>query len=110
MDDGGKPEKNECYVRQAHGMTLLSRKLPSGRVINVDTMDGEMLRGGSGIAHLNMDNGDNRIVNLKYVTEAEARSLLLAFEDRRDPSRSPNALEPKPKVKPKKQPQRPKKK
>ena len=38
-----------------------------------------MLNGSVGIAHLNMDNGDNRVANLKYVTEAEARRLLLEY-------------------------------
>ena len=37
--------------------------------------------GGAGIAHLNMNNGDNRVENLKCVGEAEARKLLMEFED-----------------------------
>ena len=44
-------------------------------------MDFEMLNDGRGIAHFNMDNGDNRVDNLKYVTESEARKMLLEFEE-----------------------------
>ena len=70
---------DECFVEEADGMTLLSRRLPSGRVLHVDTMDGMMLKGHSGIAHLNFNNADNRAVNLAYVGEMEARKMLLAF-------------------------------
>ena len=41
-----------------------------------------MLNGGAGIAHLNMNNGDNRVENLKWVQENEARiKLLMEFEE-----------------------------
>ena len=60
-------------------MVLLSRRLPSGRGLHVDTLDGAMLSGGSGILHKNFDNSDNRVTNLAYVTEAEARKALMAF-------------------------------
>jgi hypothetical protein len=29
--------------------------------------------------HLNMDNGDNRIENNRYINEAEARDVLMEF-------------------------------
>lgn len=61
-------------------LVLLRRKLPSGRIISIDTCDFTMLNGGYGIAHINMDNSDNRADNLKYVTEAEARQLLLQYK------------------------------
>ena len=61
-------------------MILLSRILPSGRVISIDTCEFEMLNnGGKGLAHLNMNNADNRIQNLKYVSEAEARKMLMEY-------------------------------
>ena len=60
-------------------MILLSRILPSGRVISIDTCEFEMLNGGMGLAHLNMNNADNRIQNLKYVSEAEARKMLMEY-------------------------------
>ena len=60
-------------------LVLLRRRLPSGRVISIDTCEFAMLNGSVGIAHRNMDNGDNRVANLKYVTEVEARRLLLEY-------------------------------
>lgn len=68
-----------CFVERGDGMVLLSRRLPSGRVLHVDTLDGAMLSGGSGILHKNFNNSDNRVANLAYVTEAEARKALMAF-------------------------------
>ena len=62
-------------------MLLLRRMLPSGRIISVDTCDGEMLKGGMGIAHLNMDNSDNRAANLQWCNEADAREKLLTYEE-----------------------------
>ena len=44
-------------------------------------MDFAMLNGGAGIAHLNMNNGDNRGENLKWVKEDEARKMLMDFEE-----------------------------
>ena len=40
-----------------------------------------MLNGGAGIAHLNMNNSDNRVENLKWVKEGEARKMLMDFEE-----------------------------
>ena len=40
-----------------------------------------MLNGGAGIAHLNMNNSDNRVNNLKWVKEGEARKMLMDFEE-----------------------------
>ena len=40
-----------------------------------------MLNGGAGIAHLNMNNSDNRVKNLKRVKEGEARKMLMDFEE-----------------------------
>ena len=48
-------------------MTLLRRMRPSGRTINIDTMDFAMLNGGQGLAHINMNNSDNRVKNRKWV-------------------------------------------
>ena len=61
-------------------MILLCCHLANGRIIQIDTDDFKMLNGGFGIAHLNMDNSDNRIDNIKLVTEAEARKMLLEYE------------------------------
>ena len=60
-------------------MALLRRMLPSGRTINIDTMDFAMHNGGQGLAHINMNNSDNRVNNLKYVSEPEARKMLMEF-------------------------------
>ena len=68
-----------CFVQAVDDMVLLRHILPSGRVISVDTCDFAMLNGGAGIAHLNMNSGDNRVSNLKEVKEAEARDLLLGY-------------------------------
>jgi hypothetical protein len=38
-----------------------------------------MLNGGAGIAHLNMNNGDNRAENVKMVKESTARKMLMDF-------------------------------
>ena len=76
-----KTEYMYCYIERVDDMVLLRRKLPSGRIISIDTCDSDMLNGGVGIAHLNMNNGDNRIENLKWVKEAEARKLLMEFEE-----------------------------
>ena len=74
-----------CFVEHIGGddcpMICLSRKLPSGRIIRVDTQNNAMLTGGLGIAHVNMNNGDDRFTNLKLVTEQEARQMLMAFQE-----------------------------
>ena len=70
-----------CLVQPVADLVLLSRILPSGRVISIDTCEFAMLNGGAGIAHLNMNNSDNRVENLKWVKEAEARKLLMEFEE-----------------------------
>ena len=76
----GATDETYCYVEMVEeDLVLLRRRLPSGRVISIDTCEFAMLNGSVGIAHLNMDNGDNRVANLKYVTEAEARRLLLEY-------------------------------
>ena len=77
----GATDKEYCYVERVdEDLVLLSRKLPSGRVISIDTGENfEMLNGGCGIAHLNMDNGDNRVQNLAWVNEDQARKLLMEF-------------------------------
>lgn len=72
---------DECFVETVDDMILLRRKLVSGRIINIDTCDGELLAGGYGIAHIDMNNGNNRIDNLKRVTEFEARRMLMEFEE-----------------------------
>ena len=78
----GATDKDYCYVeRLDDDLVLLRRKLPSGRVISIDTCNFALLNGGAGIAHLNMNNGDNRVENLKYVKEGEARKMLMDFEE-----------------------------
>ena len=58
-------------------LVLLRRELPSGRIIDIDTNDFDMLNDGIGIVHLNMNNGDNRIENLMWVKESQARKMLM---------------------------------
>jgi hypothetical protein len=77
----GAIDKDYCYIERVDDdLVLLRRKLPSGRVISIDTCDFAMLNGGAGIA-LNMNNADNRVENLKWVKEDEARKLLMEFEE-----------------------------
>ena len=73
----GATDETYCYVEMVEEDLVL--RLPSGRVISIDTCEFAMLNGSVGIAHLNMDNGDNRVANLKYVTEAVGRRLLLEY-------------------------------
>ena len=76
----GATDKDYCYVERVDDdLVLLRRKLPSGRIISIDTCDFAMLNGGAGIAHLNMNNGDNRVENLVVVKEDEARRLLMGY-------------------------------
>ena len=76
----GAMDEVYCFVERIDGLALLRRKLPSGRVISIDTCDFAMLNGGAGIAHLNMNNCDNRVENIKWVKEGDARKLLTEFE------------------------------
>ncbi|GMH60975.1 hypothetical protein TL16_g03161 [Triparma laevis f. inornata] len=62
-------------------MQCLSCTLPSGRIIRIDTNNGAMLNGGTGFTHLNMDNRNNHINNLAQVNEAQARHLLVTFQE-----------------------------
>ena len=71
----------KCFLQLTEHMQLFSRRLPSGRVISIDTCDGEMMRGGYGLAHVNMVNCDNRSHNLCQVTEEQAHAMLMAFEE-----------------------------
>lgn len=77
---GGPTDTKYCFVQNVDGNVLLSRRLTDGRIINIDTYDCEMLNGGLGIAHVNMNNCDNRIANLRMVTEEDAREMLLEFD------------------------------
>ena len=73
-----------CFKKTVGGdmpMVLLCRELPTGRVINIDSVDGQMFRGGVGIAHVNMNNGDHRSSNLQMVYEIEARRMLMNFKE-----------------------------
>ena len=76
----GATDKDYCYIERVDDdLVLLRRKLPSGRVISIDTCEFAMLNGGAGIAHINMNNGDNCVENLKWVNEGEARGLLMGY-------------------------------
>ena len=65
----GATDTRFCFVETVGDMTLLRRMLPSGRTINIDTMDFAMLNGGQGLAHINMNNIDNRVSNLSEANE-----------------------------------------
>jgi hypothetical protein len=73
-----------CFKKTVGGdmpMVLLCRELPTGRVITIDSVDGQMFRGGVGIAHVNMNNGDHKSSNLLMVYEIEARRMLMEFKE-----------------------------
>ena len=73
-----------CFKKTVGGdmpMVLLCRELPTGRVIEIDSVDGQMFRGGCGIAHINMDKGDHKSSNLQMVYEIEARRMLMEFKE-----------------------------
>ena len=71
------------WVEKHNGLVLLRRKLPSGRKISIDTNDFAMLNGGTGIAMEQfVRSGSNEVGHgIKYVSEEEARKLLLEFEE-----------------------------
>lgn len=76
----------QCWIRTLHfrddaEIFLLSRLLPSGRYINIDTHNNMLLKGGLGIAHIDMDHSNNNISNLRLVNLNEAIDLLMNFED-----------------------------
>ena len=64
-----------------NGLTLLRSILPSGRIISIDTSEGNLLRGGKSIAHVDMNNSNNSIENLQMVDLTEALKLLHEFRD-----------------------------
>ena len=64
-----------------NGLTLLRSILPSGRIISIDTSEGNLLRGGKSIAHVDMNNSNNSIENLKMVDLKDALKLLRDFRD-----------------------------
>ena len=45
----GTDDEKWCYIEAIDDMVLLCRKLPSGRVISIDTCDFALLNGGAGI-------------------------------------------------------------
>ena len=65
----GSADEDYCYVDRVGDLVLLRRKLPSGCIISIDTCDFAMFNGSAGLAHLNMNNGDNCVKNLKWVKE-----------------------------------------
>ena len=73
--------ETDLYCVRAIKSVLLRRKLPSGRVISIDTCEFALLNGGAGVAHINMDINDNHAANLKSVHEPEARKMLMDFTE-----------------------------
>ena len=76
----------QCWIRSVAyrdggEIFLLSRELPSGRLINIDTHKEMLLKGGLGIAHIDMDHSNNKISNLRLVDLNEAIDILMNFED-----------------------------
>ena len=76
----GATDEHYCCVERVDDLVLL-RRAAQRRHISIDIGEFAMLNGGAGIAHLNMNNGDNRVENLKWVKEAEARKLLMVEDD-----------------------------
>ena len=70
---------NQCYV-EAYPGKYLCRKLPNGRILKIDSMDGNLFRpGGVGLVHLNMCMNDNSPDNLELVDFEKAIDLLIGF-------------------------------
>ena len=80
MSEMSKPDKLKI-TSEKHNLVLLFRRLESGRVICIDTNMGKMLVGGVGIAHIDMNNANNKLENLRMVCLREAINMLRNFED-----------------------------
>ena len=70
---------SEVYVTATDDLILLSRSLPDGNVIHVNTCDLDMLNRGYGMLHINFDLRDNRPENIRWVTFAQAVRAMKAF-------------------------------
>ena len=80
LSEMSKPDKLKI-TSEEHNLVLLFRRLESGRVICIDTNMGKMLVGGIGIAHIDMNNANNKLQNLRMVRLREAINMLRNFED-----------------------------
>ena len=77
-----------CFVEHTGGhdeddgsMIWLSRELPSGRIIRVDTQNGDLLKGRISVAAVDMNYLNVADGNLECVDEKTARQMLMAFEE-----------------------------
>ena len=72
-----------CYIEETDGMLLLRRKLPgSERVISIDSQDGKMFSGGSGVAHIYFEGLDNKPTGKpSSVPFHQAVEMLIAFKE-----------------------------
>ena len=80
LSEISKPDKYSIS-REKENLVLLYRRLESGRVICIDTNMGRMLTGGVGIAHIDMNNANNELKNLRLVRLRTACDMLRNFED-----------------------------
>jgi len=81
LSENSKPDCDKLRITRKHNLVLLVRRLESGRVISIDTNMGKMLVGGVGIAHIDMNNANNELKNLRMVRLREAVDMLRNFED-----------------------------
>jgi len=73
-------ESGELFFKRLP-LDLLCRRLESGRIICIDTNFREIYVGGVGIAHIDMNNSNNKLDNLRMVCFPEAIHMLMNFDD-----------------------------
>jgi len=82
VDDDDEDEDNvHIHIGGDGSMLYLSRELPSGRIIRVDTENGTLLKGGISLAAVDMNYLNIADGNIECVDEKTARQMLMAFEE-----------------------------
>ena len=82
-DDEDDEDKDDVHIHMGGdgSMLYLSRELPSGRIIRVDTENGTLLKGGISLAAVDMNYLNIADGNIECVDEKTARQMLMAFEE-----------------------------
>jgi len=83
-DEDEDEDEDDVHIHVGGGdgsMLYLSRELPSGRIIRVDTENGNLLKGGISLAAVDMNYNNIADGNIECVDEKTARQMLMAFEE-----------------------------